>query len=101
MRKLISRGANYLTQVLLRPGVSDLTGSFRLYRREALEKLVENCVSKGYVFQMEMMVRARKFGFKISEVPIQFVDRVYGQSKMGSNEIIQFAKGLLYLFATL
>ncbi|KAH7636864.1 dolichol-phosphate mannosyltransferase-like protein [Dermatophagoides farinae] len=100
-RKLISRGANYLTQVLLRPGVSDLTGSFRLYRREALEKLVESSVSKGYVFQMEMMVLARKFGYEISEVPIQFVDRVYGQSKMGSNEIIQFAKGLLYLFATL
>ncbi|XP_075585192.1 dolichyl-phosphate mannosyltransferase subunit 1 isoform X2 [Dermatophagoides farinae] len=78
-----------------------LTGSFRLYRREALEKLVESSVSKGYVFQMEMMVLARKFGYEISEVPIQFVDRVYGQSKMGSNEIIQFAKGLLYLFATL
>ncbi|UXI20599.1 hypothetical protein NH340_JMT06542 [Sarcoptes scabiei] len=100
-RKLISRGANYLTQVLLRPGVTDLTGSFRLYRRDVLEKLVENCVSKGYVFQMEMMVRARKLGYRISEVPITFVDRVYGQSKMGANEIVQFAKGLLYLFATL
>lgn len=101
MRKLISRGANFLTQVMLRPGVSDITGSFRLYKRDALEKLVENCVSKGYVFQMEMMVRARKMHYTIAEVPISFVDRVYGQSKMNSGEIVQFARGLLYLFATL
>lgn len=99
-RKVISRGANYLTQILLRPGASDLTGSFRLYRKEVLQKLVKACVSKGYVFQMEMIVRARQFGFTIGEVPISFVDRVYGESKLGGNEIVQFAKGLLYLFAT-
>ncbi|KFM74062.1 putative dolichol-phosphate mannosyltransferase, partial [Stegodyphus mimosarum] len=98
-RKLISRGANYLTQVLLRPGASDLTGSFRLYKKHALQKLVESCVSKGYVFQMEMIVRARKLGFTIGEVPITFVDRLYGESKLGGNEIFQFVKGLLYLFA--
>lgn len=98
-RKLISRGANYLTQVLLRPGASDLTGSFRLYKKDVLQKLVESCVSKGYVFQMEMIVRARKLGYKIGEVPITFVDRLYGESKLGGNEIFQFVKGLLYLFA--
>nr|CAG4652076.1 EOG090X0B9X [Triops cancriformis] len=99
-RKIISRGANYVTQVLLRPGASDLTGSFRLYKKSVLEKLVKACTSKGYVFQMEMIVRARQFGFTIGEVPISFVDRVYGESKLGGNEIVQFAKGLLYLFAT-
>ncbi|XP_054719902.1 dolichol-phosphate mannosyltransferase subunit 1-like [Uloborus diversus] len=98
-RKLISRGANYLTQVLLRPGASDLTGSFRLYKKGVLQKLVDSCVSKGYVFQMEMIVRARKLGFKIGEVPIAFVDRLYGESKLGGNEIFQFVKGLMYLFA--
>ncbi|XP_015926666.2 dolichol-phosphate mannosyltransferase subunit 1 [Parasteatoda tepidariorum] len=98
-RKLISRGANYLTQVLLRPGASDLTGSFRLYKRDVLKKLVESCVSKGYVFQMEMIVRGRNLGFSIGEVPIVFVDRIYGESKLGGNEIYQFVKGLLYLFA--
>ncbi|CAL1293589.1 unnamed protein product [Larinioides sclopetarius] len=97
-RKLISRGANYLTQVLLRPGASDLTGSFRLYKKDVLQKLVESCVSKGYVFQMEMIVRSRKLGYKIGEVPIVFVDRLYGESKLGGNEIFQFVKGLLYLF---
>lgn len=99
-RKFISRAANFLTQILLRPGASDLTGSFRLYKKDVLQKLVESCTSKGYVFQMEMIARARQFGCTIGEVPISFVDRFYGESKMGSNEIVQFAKGLLYLFAT-
>ena len=62
--------------------------------------MVSSCVTKGYVFQMEMMVRAREFGFSIGEVPISFVDRVYGESKLGGNEIYGFVKGLLYLFAT-
>nr|XP_033770883.1 dolichol-phosphate mannosyltransferase subunit 1 [Geotrypetes seraphini] len=99
-RKIISRGANFLTQILLRPGASDLTGSFRLYKKDVLQKLVEKCVSKGYVFQMEMIVRARQLNYSIGEVPISFVDRVYGESKLGGSEIISFAKGLLTLFAT-
>merc|ERR1712210_315927 len=97
---LKQKGANFVTQFLLRPGVSDLTGSFRLYRKEVLERLVAATVSKGYVFQMEMMVRARQFSLTIGEVPISFVDRVYGESKLGGNEIYGFVKGLLYLFAT-
>ncbi|XP_046842041.1 dolichol-phosphate mannosyltransferase subunit 1-like [Xenia sp. Carnegie-2017] len=99
-RKLISRVANYITQVLLRPGASDLTGSFRLYKKDVLSHLVNSCQSKGFVFQMEMIVRARQLGYTIGEVPITFVDRVYGESKLGGSEIISFAKGLLYLFAT-
>ncbi|KAH8412860.1 hypothetical protein KR009_006344 [Drosophila setifemur] len=99
-RKLISRGANFLSQVLLRPNASDLTGSFRLYKKEVLEKCIASCVSKGYVFQMEMLVRARQHGYSIAEVPITFVDRIYGTSKLGGTEIVQFAKNLLYLFAT-
>ena len=99
-RKFISRTANYITQILLRPGASDVTGSFRLYRKEVLEKLIKACVSKGYVFQMEMIIRARQFGYNIGEVPISFVDRVYGSSKLGGSEVFSFLKGLLYLFAT-
>jgi dolichol-phosphate mannosyltransferase len=64
-RKVISRGANYVTQVLLRPAASDLTGSFRLYKKEVLQNLVAACVSKGYVFQMEMIVRARQMNYTI------------------------------------
>jgi dolichol-phosphate mannosyltransferase len=94
-RKLISRVANYMAEVLLGLGVSDLTGSFRLYKREVLKKLMQVCESKGYVFQMEMIVRARQLGFTIAEVPITFVDRVYGESKLGGQEIVAYLKGLL------
>lgn len=99
-RKFISRTANYIAQILLRPNASDLTGSFRLYKKEILEKLVNSCISKGYVFQMEMIVRARQFEMSVGEVPITFVDRFYGESKLGGNEIISYAVGLLKLFAT-
>ncbi|KAB0403496.1 hypothetical protein E2I00_008950 [Balaenoptera physalus] len=76
----------------------------RLYQKEVLQKLIEKCVSKGYVFQMEMIVRARQLNYTVGEVcqlvPISFVDRVYGESKLGGNEIVSFLKGLLTLFAT-
>ena len=87
-----------MSQVLLSPGVSDLTGSFRLYRKHVLKELIKDSISKGYVFQMEMMFRAKKRGYKIGEVPITFVDRLYGESKLGAQEIIGFLWGLLYLF---
>lgn len=97
-RKFISRGANLLTQIMLRTSISDLTGSFRIYRKEALENLIRVCKSKGYVFQMEIINRAQTSGYTIEEVPITFVDRLYGESKLGATEIVQFAKGLLQLF---
>ncbi|XP_066385741.1 dolichol-phosphate mannosyltransferase subunit 1-like isoform X2 [Miscanthus floridulus] len=100
MRKLTSRGANVLAQTLLQPGASDLTGSFRLYKRDVLEDLISSCVSKGYVFQMEMIVRATRKGYHIEEVPITFVDRVFGISKLGGSEIVEYLKGLVYLLLT-
>ncbi|KAL0545363.1 hypothetical protein IC582_015242 [Cucumis melo] len=100
MRKLTSRGANVLAQTLLWPGVSDLTGSFRLYKKSVLEDIITSVVSKGYVFQMEMIVRATRKGYHIEEVPITFVDRVFGTSKLGGSEIVEYLKGLLYLLVT-
>ncbi|KAA3467151.1 putative dolichol-phosphate mannosyltransferase [Gossypium australe] len=100
MRKLTSRGANVLAQTLLWPGVSDLTGSFRLYKKSVLEDVISSCVSKGYVFQMEMIVRASRKGYHIEEVPITFVDRVFGSSKLGGSEIVEYLKGLVYLLMT-
>ncbi|KAL7244673.1 hypothetical protein ACSBR2_000115 [Camellia fascicularis] len=100
MRKLTSRGANVLAHTLLWPGVSDLTGSFRLYRKSVLEDVISSCFSKGYVFQMEMIVRASRKGYHIEEVPITFVDRVYGSSKLGGSEIVEYLKGLVYLLVT-
>ncbi|KAK9836775.1 hypothetical protein WJX74_007773 [Apatococcus lobatus] len=96
-RKLTSRGANILASTLLQPGVSDLTGSFRLYRKHILDDLMPTCHSKGYAFQMEIMVKACQKGHTIGEVPIVFVDRLYGQSKLGGAEIKMFAIGLLRL----
>ena len=61
-RKLTSRVANYIAQCLLNPGASDLTGSFRLYKKDKLQQIVNVVISKGYVFQMEMIVRAKQFG---------------------------------------
>lgn len=99
-RKLVSRGANFLAATVLRPNVSDLTGSFRLYKKEVLQKVIDETKSKGYVFQMEMMVRAKALGFNVGEVPINFVDRLYGESKLGGDEIVQYLKGVWSLFVS-
>ena len=55
-RKVISRGANLHAQILLQPNASDRTGSFRLYKKSVLQTLVESCVSKGYVFQVNLIL---------------------------------------------
>ncbi|EJD54950.1 dolichol-phosphate mannosyltransferase [Auricularia subglabra TFB-10046 SS5] len=99
-RKLVSRGANFLADTVLSPGVSDLTGSFRLYRTPVLRDIIPRVQSRGYVFQMEMMVRARALGYSVGEVPITFVDRIFGESKLGGDEIVQYARGVWMLWAS-
>ena len=59
---------------------------------------MQQITSKGYVVQMEIIVRARADGFTIGEVPISFVDRLYGESKLGKTEIVGYAKGVWHLF---
>ncbi|KAJ3440951.1 dolichol-phosphate mannosyltransferase subunit 1 [Anaeramoeba flamelloides] len=97
-RKLISTTANYIATTLLNPKVSDLTGSYRLYKKEVLENIVQKVISKGYVFQMEIIARARKEGYTISEVGIEFVDRLFGESCFNTSEITGFLAGLVKLF---
>lgn len=81
--------------------LSDLTGSFRLYRADLLRKLIPQVKSKGYAFQMEIAVRAaREPRAVLAEVPIVFVDRLFGSSKLGGAEITMFVRGLLKLFFT-
>jgi len=99
-RKLTSKGANFLADFLLNPGVSDLTGSFRLYERKVLEEILPQIQCKGYAFQMEIIVRSKKAGFKVNEVPITFVDRIFGESKLGTKEILMYIQGLMQLFFT-
>ncbi|KAK3399858.1 dolichol-phosphate mannosyltransferase [Sordaria brevicollis] len=97
-RKLTSKGANIFADTVLRPGVSDLTGSFRLYKRDVLEKLFQSTDIRGFTMQMALAVTAKAKGFSIAEVPISFVDRVYGDSKLGGEEIVEYAKGVLQLW---
>ena len=66
----------------------------RLYRRPIIEKLIREVTSKGYVFQMEILVRAKASGCSVGEVPITFCDRVFGESKLGGDEIVSYAKGV-------
>jgi dolichol-phosphate mannosyltransferase len=100
-RKVTSKGANFLASFLLSTGsASDLTGSFRLYKREVLADVLGKVQSTGYAFQMEILVHARAAGYTIGEVPITFVDRLYGESKLGTREIVLFLKGVLRLFFT-
>lgn len=87
-------------KALLRAQASDLTGSFRLYRAAALARLMPACRARGYAFQMEIMVRARDAGLRVGEVPIVFVDRLFGASKLGGAEIWMFLKGLAWLLVT-
>ena len=97
-RKLTSRVANFLAATMLNPAASDLTGSFRLYKKSVLEKIMPLVKSRGYVFQMEIITRAQYLGYDIEEVPITFPDRIFGESKLGANEIVSYLKGLMDLF---
>ena len=97
-RKMTSRVANYLAATMLNPSASDLTGSFRLYKKEVLESIMPKVKARGYVFQMEIITRAQYLGHTIEEVPITFPDRIFGESKLGANEIVSYLRGLVDLF---
>jgi dolichol-phosphate mannosyltransferase len=83
MRKVISRGGSLYARLILGVPVNDLTGGFKCFRGEALAKLdLEHVQASGYSFQIEMTYRAWRQGLKVVEVPIVFVDRRAGVSKM-------------------
>lgn len=82
-REALSRGGNLYVRLLLGVPVRDATAGFRLFRREALEKLdLASVQSTGYVFQTDMVSRTLHAGLVVREVPIEFVERVRGESKM-------------------
>jgi len=83
LRKLISRGGSLYARLILGVPVNDLTGGFKCYRRQALERLdLGHVQASGYSFQIEMTYRCFQQGMRVVEVPIVFVDRQIGQSKM-------------------
>ncbi|HEB52963.1 MAG TPA: polyprenol monophosphomannose synthase, partial [bacterium] len=82
-RRMLSRGANLYARMMLSSGVRDNTAGFRCFHVDALRKLDLDAVhAQGYAFQIEMAFRIRRRGFAIKEIPIHFIDRRVGQSKM-------------------
>ena len=76
-------------------GVKDATAGFRVFRRQTLEKIdLASVTSTGYVFQTDMAYRTLQAGLKIVEVPIEFIERERGDSKMSSDVAIESLKSI-------
>ncbi|MBO0768172.1 MAG: polyprenol monophosphomannose synthase [Solirubrobacterales bacterium] len=83
IRRLVSRGGGLYAQLVLGVHVSDLTGGFKAIHRQVLERIgLDHIRSDGYGFQIEVTYRALLAGFHVKEIPITFVDRTRGNSKM-------------------
>jgi dolichol-phosphate mannosyltransferase len=82
-REALSRGGNLYVRMLLGISIRDATAGFRVFRRSALEKIdLASVQSTGYVFQTDLVTRCLRAGLTVREVPIEFVERVRGDSKM-------------------
>jgi dolichol-phosphate mannosyltransferase len=89
-RELLSRGGNAYARLLLGLPVRDATGGFRVYRRRVLETVeLADVASAGYCFQVDVLWRAWRAGFRIVEVPIRFVERTAGVSKMSRDVVTE------------
>jgi len=95
-RLLLSYFANLYVRWITGLPLTDATGGFKCFRRKVLETIpLDRVQSNGYAFQVEMSFRAWKQGFRLVEVPIVFVDRVVGQSKM-SKKIVREAVWMVW-----
>jgi dolichol-phosphate mannosyltransferase len=90
VRRFISSGGSWYARVLLGVGIRDLTCGFRCYRREVLETIDLGAIdSRGYAFQIEGTYRTLRAGFRVVEIPIRFVDREHGGSKMSRSIVLE------------
>jgi dolichol-phosphate mannosyltransferase len=90
VRRFVSAGGSWYARVLLGVPIRDLTGGFKCYRREVLERIDLDAIhSKGYAFQIETTFRALRAGFRVLEIPITFVDREAGGSKMSRSIVAE------------
>lgn len=90
LRKFISFGGSTYARTILGISIKDVTGGFKCFKREVLEAIdLDNIMSAGYAFQIEMTYRTILKGFKVKEVPIVFEDRIAGQSKMSKKIFIE------------
>jgi dolichol-phosphate mannosyltransferase len=89
-RTLVSRGGSLYARTILGVGVRDLTSGFKCFRREVLDRIdLDSISAKGYGFQIETTYRALRAGFRVVEIPITFVDRRVGESKMDGSIVIE------------
>ena len=89
-RRLVSAGGSLYARVLLGVSVHDLTGGFKCFHRRVLETLDLRAIdSRGYAFQIETTFRSLRAGFRVVEVPITFVDREHGGSKMSRSIVLE------------
>ncbi len=90
LRRMISGSGNIFARFMLGIPYQDCTAGFRCYRREVLEAIdLDTIQSQGYAFQIELVYRVMKLGFRITETPIVFVDRRGGKSKMSRKIMIE------------
>jgi dolichol-phosphate mannosyltransferase len=90
LRRFVSAGGSWYARIVLGVSVRDLTGGFKCYRRAVLETIDLDAIhSKGYAFQIETTYRALRAGFRVVEIPITFVDREAGGSKMSKTIVAE------------
>ncbi len=90
-RRFVSSGANAFARLMCGLDVRDTTSGYRAYNSNCLRRLDLNTIrSDGYAFQIEMLCRLKQLGCRICELPITFVDRTEGKSKLSSAEMFEF-----------
>ena len=90
LRTFISRGGSIFSRVVLGLSIADLTSGFKCFRRQVLASLnLDRIVSNGYAFQVEVNYLCLRKGFRVVEVPIVFLDRRVGKSKMSSQIVLE------------
>ena len=89
-RKFISKGGSLWTRLWLGIPVKDATGGFNAYKADTLRGIsLDEVASAGYCFQIDLVWRSLRNGFKVVEVPIEFVEREFGDSKMSRNIVVE------------
>ena len=89
-RKLVSIGGNQIGRYIAKIDIEDITSGFRSYKKEVLKNVINEIKSSGYAFQLEILARCIKKGFKVRTIPIIFYDRKKGKSKLSKKDILSF-----------
>jgi dolichol-phosphate mannosyltransferase len=98
-RLVMSKVANWFVRVLLGIKAKDATSEYRAFSSDALKKLdFSEIKTSGYTFKVELLYQIHRHGIKIGEIPIVFVNRKVGKSKLGRKEIVEFGSQILALF---